>query len=44
VLPVIANLLIAGAVAFQAPVSQWARRTRYWPRQLSQAELISVTT
>jgi hypothetical protein len=44
VLPVIANLLIAGAVAFQSPVSQWARRVRYWPRQLSQAELITVTS
>ena len=44
-LPVIANLTIAGQMNAQGNVvSQWARRTRYWPRALSQAELISVTT
>ena len=44
-LPVIANLTIAGQMNAQGNVvSQWARRTRYWPRQLTQAELISVTT
>ena len=43
-LPVIANLTIAGQMNAQGNVvSQWARRTRYWPRQLAQAELISVT-
>ena len=31
-------------VNFQPPTSGWFRRVRYWPRQLSQAELISVTT
>jgi hypothetical protein len=30
---------------YQSPLcGQWARRTRYWPRQLSQAELIATTT
>ena len=43
-LPVIVALTVAGPMHYQAPVSQWARRVRYWPRQLSQAELISVTT
>jgi hypothetical protein len=43
-MPVISSLTIAGPMHFQAPVSQWARRIRYWPRQLSQAELISVTS
>jgi len=43
-LPVIAYLVVAGAITFQPMISQWARRIRYWPRQLSQAELISVTT
>jgi hypothetical protein len=43
-LPVVANLVIGGAMAFNNPSSQWARRVRYWPRQLSQIELISVTS
>jgi hypothetical protein len=43
-LPVIANLVIGGAMAFNNPSSQWARRVRYWPRQLSQIELNSVTS
>jgi hypothetical protein len=42
-LPVITNLVISGTVVYQYSMSQWARRTRYWPRQLSQAELISAT-
>ena len=28
----------------QGPLCMWVQRARYWPRQLSQAELISVTT
>jgi hypothetical protein len=43
-LPVITDLRIAYYVHYQPLVNQWARRTRYWPRQLSQAELISATT
>jgi hypothetical protein len=43
-LPVITSLTIAGTMHTQYPVSQWARRTRYWPRQLSQAELIGGAT
>ena len=43
-LPAVVNLTIAGTMNSQSPISQWARRTRYWPRQLSQAELISATT
>jgi hypothetical protein len=43
-LPVITGLTIGDTVHSQSRVSQWARRTRYWPRQLSQAELISVTS
>ena len=42
-LPVITALTIAGPMHYQAPISQWARRVRYWPRQLSQAELITET-
>ena len=43
-LPVIVSMTVGGPQSFQGQVSQWARRARYWPRQLSQAELISVTT
>ena len=43
-LPVITSLVIGGHLAFNASVSQWARRVGYWPRQLSQAELNQVTT
>ena len=43
-LPVIVSMTVGGPQNFQGQVSQWARRARYWPRQLSQAELISVTT
>jgi hypothetical protein len=42
-LPVITALQIGGSALYQNPVSQWARRTRYWPRQLSQADLIALT-
>jgi hypothetical protein len=42
--PTIVSLIIGGAFHSQPPVSQWARRIRYWPRQLSQAELIAVTS
>lgn len=42
-LPVITNLTIAGLYNFQFPISQWARRTRYWPRQMPQPELIIQT-
>jgi hypothetical protein len=43
-LPVITSLTVGGVMHAQVMVSQWARRTRYWPRQLSQAELVSVTS
>jgi hypothetical protein len=43
-LPVITTLAIAGSVGGQPIISQWARRTRYWPRVLSNSELQSVTT
>jgi hypothetical protein len=43
-LPVIVKLTLSGPVVYQYSMSQWARRTRYWPRQLSQAELIAATT
>ena len=43
-LPAIAALTVGGSMGYQQQISQWARRVRYWPRQLSQAELISVTT
>jgi hypothetical protein len=43
-LPVITKLTIGGTMHDQPIVSQWARRTQYWPRQLSQAETITVTT
>ena len=43
-LPVITSLIIAGAAHGQAVVSQWTRRATYWPRQLSQSELVTVTT
>ena len=43
-LPVIVKLALSGPVLYQYSMSQWARRTRYWPRQLSQSELISATT
>jgi hypothetical protein len=42
--PVIANLSIGGIERGQPMVSQWARRIRYWPRALSQSELIMVTS
>lgn len=42
-LPAITNLSVMGPVNSQFQSSGWARRARYWPRQLSQAELISVT-
>jgi hypothetical protein len=31
-------------VNYQGQMSGWMRRVRYWPRQLSQSELISVTS
>jgi hypothetical protein len=43
-LPMIVKLTLSGPVIYQYSMSQWARRTRYWPRQLSQSELISATT
>ena len=44
-LPAITNLsVMQNQVNFQSPTSGWFRRVRYWPRQLSQAELISVTS
>jgi hypothetical protein len=43
-LPVITNLTVGGPMASQNAMSQWARRTRYWPRQLTQAELIAATS
>jgi hypothetical protein len=43
-LPAITALTIAGPILYQSMIPQWARRSRYWPRQLTQAELISVTT
>jgi hypothetical protein len=43
-LPVITNLIIAGAAHGQSVVSQWSRRATYWPRQLSPSELVSVTS
>ena len=44
-LPTITNLsVMQNQVNFQSPTSGWFRRVRYWPRQLSQAELISVTS
>ena len=43
-LPAVSVLTIGGPMAYQYPVSQWARRVRYWPRQLSQVELIGVTS
>jgi hypothetical protein len=42
-LPVVTDLRIAYFMHYQAAISQWARRTRYWPRQLSQADLIALT-
>ena len=42
-LPVLVNLLIGGVINNQAMISQWARRTQYWPRALSTAELQAVT-
>jgi hypothetical protein len=43
-LPVITDLTINGLALYQNLISQWARRTRYWPRQLTQSELIAATT
>jgi hypothetical protein len=43
-LPVIASLQVAGAMHYQPQFNLWARHARYWPRQLSDAELQSVTT
>jgi len=43
-LPVIANLLIGGAFHSAPAANLWARRVRYWPRMLSNAELVGVTT
>jgi hypothetical protein len=44
-LPAIVALTINGMMLYQSPLcGQWARRTRYWPRQLSQSELIAATT
>jgi hypothetical protein len=43
-LPVITSLIIGGTMHSQPLVSQWARRTQYWPRVLSNAELQAVTT
>jgi hypothetical protein len=43
-LPTITSLTIGGTMHGQTMVSQWARRTQYWPRQQSQTELIQVTT
>jgi hypothetical protein len=41
--PVITALTIAGYMHYQGKVSQWARRTRYWPRQMPQPELNKET-
>ena len=43
-IPTIVNLTIGGPKGYQPMVSQWARRVRYWPRALSDAELQQVTT
>ena len=42
-LPTLVTLTIGGPVNAQPMVSQWARRTQYWPRQLFTAELQAVT-
>ena len=42
-LPTLVNLTIGGPVNSQPMVSQWARRTQYWPRQLVSPELQAVT-
>jgi len=43
-LPVITSLAVASNTQGQPPISQYARRLTYWPRQLSQSELLSVTS
>jgi hypothetical protein len=43
-LPAITKLTVAGPFSYQSPISLWARGVRYWNRQLSQAELQTVTT
>jgi len=43
-LPVVVNLLFGGSFHFQPAADLWARRFRYWPRGLSNVELVGVTT
>ena len=42
-LPVITSLLFGGTTTYQLPGNLWLRRTTYYPRRLSQAELVSLT-
>ena len=42
-MPTLISLTIGGQVNSQLMISQWARRTQYWPRQLPTAELQTVT-